>query len=53
MSAARIRDNPKHTKESCNRKLLKSDLSLTSHPEMEIDYYDYEVNNAGTHTSLI
>ncbi|XP_045535995.1 uncharacterized protein LOC106709675 [Papilio machaon] len=48
VSAARIRDNPKHTKESCNRKLLKSDLSLTSHPEMEIDYYDYEVNNAGS-----
>ncbi|KAJ8716854.1 hypothetical protein PYW07_003481 [Mythimna separata] len=46
VSAARIRDNPKHTKESCNRRLLKSDLSLTSHPEMEIDYYDYEVNNA-------
>ncbi|KAJ8723107.1 hypothetical protein PYW08_003019 [Mythimna loreyi] len=48
VSAARIRDNPKHTKESCNRRLLKSDLSLTSHPEMEIDYYDYEVNNAGS-----
>ncbi|CAH2208367.1 jg21959, partial [Pararge aegeria aegeria] len=47
VSSARIRDNPKHTKESCNRKLLRSDLSLTSHPEMEIDYYDYEVNNAG------
>ncbi|XP_063891609.1 uncharacterized protein LOC135117104 isoform X2 [Helicoverpa armigera] len=46
VSAARIRDNPKHTKESCNRRLLRSDLSLTSHPEMEIDYYDYEVNNA-------
>ncbi|KAH9641217.1 hypothetical protein HF086_004604 [Spodoptera exigua] len=48
VSAARIRDNPKHTKESCNRRLLRSDLSLTSHPEMEIDYYDYEVNNAGS-----
>ncbi|XP_052740861.1 uncharacterized protein LOC112044159 isoform X2 [Bicyclus anynana] len=48
VSAARIRDNPKYTKESCNRKLLRSDLSLTSHPEMEIDYYDYEVNNAGS-----
>ncbi|CAB3246694.1 unnamed protein product [Arctia plantaginis] len=48
VSAAKIRDNPKHTKESCNRRLLKSDLSLTSHPEMEIDYYDYEVNNAGS-----
>ncbi|XP_041980304.1 uncharacterized protein LOC121733963 [Aricia agestis] len=48
VSAARIRDNPKHTKETCNRKLLRSDLSLTSHPEMEIDYYDYEVNNAGS-----
>ncbi|XP_052755602.1 uncharacterized protein LOC113511408 isoform X1 [Galleria mellonella] len=48
VSSARIRDNPKHTKESCNRRLLKSDLSLTSHPEMEIDYYDYEVNNAGS-----
>ncbi|XP_068617405.1 uncharacterized protein gogo [Battus philenor] len=48
VSSAKIRDNPKHTKESCNRKLLKSDLSLTSHPEMEIDYYDYEVNNAGS-----
>ncbi|XP_050563380.1 uncharacterized protein LOC118276239 isoform X3 [Spodoptera frugiperda] len=46
VSAAKIRDNPKHTKESCNRRLLRSDLSLTSHPEMEIDYYDYEVNNA-------
>ncbi|XP_050563379.1 uncharacterized protein LOC118276239 isoform X2 [Spodoptera frugiperda] len=48
VSAAKIRDNPKHTKESCNRRLLRSDLSLTSHPEMEIDYYDYEVNNAGS-----
>ncbi|XP_063381524.1 uncharacterized protein LOC134668013 [Cydia fagiglandana] len=48
VSAARIRDNPKHNKESCNRRLLRSDLSLTSHPEMEIDYYDYEVNNAGS-----
>ncbi|VVC99520.1 unnamed protein product [Leptidea sinapis] len=48
VSSARIRDNPKHTKENCNRKLLRSDLSLTSHPEMEIDYYDYEVNNAGS-----
>ncbi|CAG4935189.1 unnamed protein product [Parnassius apollo] len=48
VSSARIRDNPKYTKETCNRKLLKSDLSLTSHPEMEIDYYDYEVNNAGS-----
>ncbi|XP_013193628.1 uncharacterized protein LOC106137362 [Amyelois transitella] len=48
VSSARIRDNPKHTKESCNRRLLRSDLSLTSHPEMEIDYYDYEVNNAGS-----
>ncbi|CAK1555083.1 unnamed protein product [Leptosia nina] len=48
VSAARIRDNPKHTKENCNRRLLRSDLSLTSHPEMEIDYYDYEVNNAGS-----
>ncbi|KAJ2951279.1 hypothetical protein O0L34_g5679 [Tuta absoluta] len=48
VAAARIRDNPKHTKESCNRRLLRSDLSLTSHPEMEIDYYDYEVNNAGS-----
>ncbi|KOB65237.1 Uncharacterized protein OBRU01_23026 [Operophtera brumata] len=37
-----------NTKESCNRRLLRSDLSLTSHPEMEIDYYDYEVNNAGS-----
>ncbi|XP_022827860.1 uncharacterized protein LOC111357406 isoform X3 [Spodoptera litura] len=46
VSAAKIRVNPKHTKESCNRRLLRSDLSLTSHPEMEIDYYDYEVNNA-------
>ncbi|GBP78728.1 hypothetical protein EVAR_54539_1 [Eumeta japonica] len=43
--AARVR-NPKRGKESHNR-LLRSDLSLTSHPEMEIDYYDYEVNNAG------
>ncbi|XP_045490456.1 uncharacterized protein LOC111002106 [Pieris rapae] len=48
VSSARIRDNPKHTKENCNRRLLRSDLSLTSHPEMEIDYYDYEVNNAGS-----
>ncbi|XP_022827859.1 uncharacterized protein LOC111357406 isoform X2 [Spodoptera litura] len=48
VSAAKIRVNPKHTKESCNRRLLRSDLSLTSHPEMEIDYYDYEVNNAGS-----
>ncbi|XP_049872910.1 uncharacterized protein LOC126371640 [Pectinophora gossypiella] len=48
VEAARIRDNPKHTKENCNRRLLRSDLSLTSHPEMEIDYYDYEVNNAGS-----
>ncbi|RVE55045.1 hypothetical protein evm_000412 [Chilo suppressalis] len=48
VASARIRDNPKHTKESCNRRLLRSDLSLTSHPEMEIDYYDYEVNNAGS-----
>ncbi|XP_012545253.2 uncharacterized protein LOC101743882 [Bombyx mori] len=48
VSAAKIRDNPKHTKENCNRRLLKSDLSLTSHAEMEIDYYDYEVNNAGS-----
>ncbi|KAL0830832.1 hypothetical protein ABMA28_002946 [Loxostege sticticalis] len=42
VASARIRDNPKHTKESCNRRLLRSDLSLASHPEMEIDYYDYE-----------
>lgn len=47
VSSAKIRDNAKQTKESCNRRLLRSDLSLTSHPEMEIDYYDYEVNNAG------
>ncbi|KAG6440841.1 hypothetical protein O3G_MSEX001483 [Manduca sexta] len=52
VSAAKIRDNPKHTKESCNRRLLKSDLSLTSHPEMEIDYYDYEVNNAGSYLGM-
>ncbi|XP_046977683.1 uncharacterized protein LOC124543504 [Vanessa cardui] len=48
VSSAKIRDNPKHNKETCNRRLLRSDLSLTSHPEMEIDYYDYEVNNAGS-----
>ncbi|KAG7299264.1 hypothetical protein JYU34_017822 [Plutella xylostella] len=48
VAAARVRGNPKHSKESSNRRLLRSDLSLTSHPEMEIDYYDYEVNNAGS-----
>ncbi|KAL4709558.1 hypothetical protein ACJJTC_007289 [Scirpophaga incertulas] len=48
VASAKIRDNPKYKKESCNRRLLRSDLSLTSHPEMEIDYYDYEVNNAGS-----
>ncbi|CAG9787591.1 unnamed protein product [Diatraea saccharalis] len=53
VASAKIRDNPKHTKESCNRRLLRSDLSLTSHPEMEIDYYDYEVNNAGKILSFI
>ncbi|XP_038214003.1 uncharacterized protein LOC119833867 isoform X1 [Zerene cesonia] len=48
VSAARVRDNAKRSKETSNRRLLRSDLSLTSHPELEIDYYDYEVNNAGS-----